>query len=267
LVASNAARWDRLAQVAASLAQHAAVESGIPRFVAIARDFSPGSEAELTRLPLGQRALVCLDCSNEERTWASLKRLREHLGLKEPIYEPPECPYPGLDPFTATNSHLLFGRDGARDAILHRIRECHTRILLIGPSGSGKSSLIHAAVLPALRAKGAVVQVVGRGADLTTALRTSIDTLEVTGVGAALDDYLLAARGGSHTQIEHARARLANVTTPDARRRIVVIDPLEEVFAGDDATLRETLFHLLSGLWSLQWCTVILCMRADFYGR
>jgi hypothetical protein len=47
---------------------------------------------------------------------------------------------------------------------------------------------------------------------------------------------------------------------------VLVIDPLEEIFTDDDADRRAVLFHLLDGLWSLRWCTVILCMRADFYG-
>jgi len=53
---------------------------------------------------------------------------------------------------------------------------------------------------------------------------------------------------------------------PDARRRIVVIDPLEEIFADNDAVSHRKLFTLLGALWSAPWCTVILCMRADFYG-
>ncbi len=81
-----------------------------------------------------------------------------------------------------------------------------------------------------------------------------------------LDQYVAAVRGATDAQVEEARACLRAVPTPDACRRVVVVDPLEEIFAEDDADARETLFSLLGGLWSLPWCTVILCMRADFYG-
>src|SRR5215510_9443408 len=95
LIASTAARWDALAQHAAALARHAGIESGRPRLIIIARDFSP-AESETSRLSLGQRALVGLDCSDEDRTSAALARLRVLLSLDEPTCTRPTCPYPGL---------------------------------------------------------------------------------------------------------------------------------------------------------------------------
>jgi tetratricopeptide (TPR) repeat protein len=265
LIASSAARWDKLAQFAAGLAQHAGVadEHDAPRLVIVARDFALGSGAEL---PLEQRALVGLDCSDEAHTVEALARLRKILALEPPIDERPACPYPGLERFTAANRDLLFGRDGDKHAILQRLRACHTRILVVGPSGSGKSSLIHAAVLPELAPRDHVVQVVPRGGDLAAALRATIDALEVPKLGTALDHYVRTVPGATDAEIEHARTQLRATPIPDERRRVVVIDPLEEIFASDDADARETLLHLLSGLWSLPWCTVIMCMRADFYG-
>lgn len=62
----------------------------------------------------------------------------------------PACPYPGMVPFAEKDSSNFFGRD-------HEIKEAveHLRLssflTVIGPSGSGKSSLIYAGVLPALR--------------------------------------------------------------------------------------------------------------------
>jgi hypothetical protein len=266
LIASSAARWDTLAQFAARLAQYAGVEHETARLVIVARDFALSSDAERARLPLEQRAVVGLDCSDEAHTVSSLARLRAILALDTPIDERPACPYPGLERFTAANRDLLFGRDGDKDAILQRIRAGHTRLLVVGPSGSGKSSLIHAAVLPELAPRDHVVQVVPRGGDLAVALRATVDVLEVPGLGAAVDRYLRAVPGATDAEIERARTQLRATPVPDDRRRVVVIDPLEEIFARDDAAARETLFHGVSGLWSVPWCTVILCMRADFYG-
>lgn len=265
LVASSASRWDKLTQFAAALAQHAGLERSAPRLVIIARDFTPGSETERARLSLAQRVLVGLDCSDEAHTVDALARLRGLLALEEPVDEPPACPYPGLERFTATNRDLLFGRDQDKQALLQRVYGHHTRILIVGPPGSGKSSLIHAAVLPELR-RDHVVQVVSRGSALAPALRTAVDALEVPELAAALDQYVTVVRGASDTRIEQARALLRTVPLPDARRRVIVLDPLEEIFAEGDGASRETLFSLLAGLWSLPWCTVILAMRADFYG-
>lgn len=132
LIASRAARWDRWVQLAADLAQHVSIEQQTPRLFIIALDALPGAAAASGRLPLLQRALVELDCTNEQRTEQSLARLGRLLGLVEPVSRPPACPYPGLEHFTAANRHLMFGRDRDRDAAQDTGWRC--------PRGSGRSS-------------------------------------------------------------------------------------------------------------------------------
>ena len=58
-------------------------------------------------------------------------------------------PFPGLRPFTFEESHLFFGREGQSDALLTRLRR-HRFVAVVGTSGSGKSSLVRAGLLPAL---------------------------------------------------------------------------------------------------------------------
>ncbi|MET0649804.1 MAG: hypothetical protein ABW208_24600 [Pyrinomonadaceae bacterium] len=59
-------------------------------------------------------------------------------------------PFPGLRPFEPGETHLFFGRDGQSREIIRRLE--HTRFLaIVGTSGSGKSSLVRAGLLPALR--------------------------------------------------------------------------------------------------------------------
>jgi hypothetical protein len=61
-----------------------------------------------------------------------------------------ERPYPGLRPFLETESHLFFGREPQRDACIRRLQE--TRFLaVVGTSGAGKSSLVRAGIVPALK--------------------------------------------------------------------------------------------------------------------
>jgi len=58
-------------------------------------------------------------------------------------------PFPGLRPFELDESNLFFGREGQSDELLARLQR--TRFLaVVGTSGSGKSSLIRAGLLPAL---------------------------------------------------------------------------------------------------------------------
>src|SRR5271166_7135237 len=58
--------------------------------------------------------------------------------------------YPGLRPFDVEDALLFFGREEQTDELLRRLDD--TRFLaVVGLSGSGKSSLVRAGLLPALR--------------------------------------------------------------------------------------------------------------------
>lgn len=62
----------------------------------------------------------------------------------------PESPFPGLRPFKFAESNLFFGRDGQIGKLISKLAA--TRFLaVVGTSGSGKSSLVQAGLLPALR--------------------------------------------------------------------------------------------------------------------
>lgn len=58
-------------------------------------------------------------------------------------------PFVGLRPFNWDESHLFFGREGQTDELLRRLQRTQF-LAVIGTSGSGKSSLVRAGLLPAL---------------------------------------------------------------------------------------------------------------------
>ncbi len=58
-------------------------------------------------------------------------------------------PYPGLRPFRRDEDHLFFGREAQTDELLALLGDAHF-IAVLGTSGSGKSSLVRAGLLPAL---------------------------------------------------------------------------------------------------------------------
>src|SRR6478735_5260066 len=58
-------------------------------------------------------------------------------------------PFPGLRPFKVEESHLFFGREGQSDEVLLKLSKSRF-VVVIGPSGSGKSSFIYCGVLPIL---------------------------------------------------------------------------------------------------------------------
>ena len=61
----------------------------------------------------------------------------------------PIHPFPGLRPFKTEEQYLFFGREGQSEEVIRRLRQ-RRFLALIGTSGSGKSSLIRAGLLPAL---------------------------------------------------------------------------------------------------------------------
>ncbi|MFD7786572.1 helix-turn-helix domain-containing protein [Streptomyces nojiriensis] len=67
-----------------------------------------------------------------------------------------ECPYRGLPAFTAREARWFFGRDRATAELIERVfeRVGHGPLMLLAPSGAGKSSLLNAGLVPALRGGG-----------------------------------------------------------------------------------------------------------------
>jgi energy-coupling factor transporter ATP-binding protein EcfA2 len=60
-----------------------------------------------------------------------------------------ENPFPGLRPFTRDETDLFFGRDHQSDELVGRLARARF-LAVLGTSGSGKSSLVRAGLLPAL---------------------------------------------------------------------------------------------------------------------
>ena len=61
----------------------------------------------------------------------------------------PACPYPGMLPFSAADASHFYGRSDEVARMVQLLR--HQRFMMvIGPSGSGKSSLVYAGLLPEL---------------------------------------------------------------------------------------------------------------------
>ena len=191
-------------------------------------------------------------------------------------------PFPGLRPFNVDESHLFFGREGQIDEILKRLRQ-HQFLAVVGTSGSGKSSLVRAGLLPALHS-GLMVQAgsswrvaVMRPGDSPIAnLAQSLNAPDVFGVEGD-DAHLYTVF--TETTLRRGALGLVEVTQ-QARMEphenlLLVVDQFEELFrfkqslqnraAGDEASAFVKLL-----LAAVQQDTgpiyVVLTMRSDFLG-
>ena len=104
------------------------------------------------KLTMHVQALVKLDFRDPSRAlWdAEIDRLRAYLDRTVAAGADLPCPYPGMRPFTEDDVGRFFGREIELDAIVYRLRQGEREIYVIGPSGSGKSSLIAAGLAPRL---------------------------------------------------------------------------------------------------------------------
>lgn len=66
------------------------------------------------------------------------------------------CPYPGMRPYTADDADHFHGRGAEIDKLIGRLRAGERELCVLGPSGSGKSSLVASGILPRL-ARGVTV--------------------------------------------------------------------------------------------------------------
>jgi WD40 repeat protein/DNA-binding SARP family transcriptional activator len=65
-----------------------------------------------------------------------------------------ECPYRGLAPFREVDSPFFFGREDFTSQLEHAVRNDSVVTVILGASGSGKSSTVYAGLLPHLRKAG-----------------------------------------------------------------------------------------------------------------
>lgn len=192
-------------------------------------------------------------------------------------------PFPGLRPFETDEYRLFFGREGQSDALLTRLQR--TRFLaVVGTSGSGKSSLIRAGLMPALRGgmmagtgAGWRIAVMRPGGDPIGNLAAELVKEDVLPeAGAGLPEHEAEAvieatlRGGSLGIVDVARqGRLG-----EHEKLLIVVDQFEELFrfraAQENTNADEAAAFVKLVLEATQQrelsIYIVLTMRSDFLG-
>jgi len=179
------------------------------------------------------------------------------------------APYLGLAPFQPTDAERFFGRERMVDDLMGRL--AGQRFLAVfGASGSGKSSLLRAGLLPAIGA--------GRlpgSQDWPTILLTPGEH-PFEELAVQLGALQGAATGALRADLEAQPANLdlairqALVGAPPLAHVLLLVDQFEEVFTLCDDEGERTGFieALLGAVRSPRSrARVVLGIRADFYGR
>lgn len=219
-VISAAILRDGLSELVLEMAQRHRERGG--RFVPLV--FADGE------LPPRLGAFEHLDCTTPPARVHSFQRLREWMELAAPPPRDLPCPYRGLRPYDEAATAAFAGRDrearrlAAQLVPPHGVRELY----LLGPSGAGKTSFLHAGLLPEVR-------------------RRAPDRLDLRVIRTR--DLLSEAQ-----------------PAPVVRPSLVAIDQLEEVFALS-LEQRDLLFTRLETMRADPQLQLVYCLRSDFRGE
>ncbi|MGH3773322.1 MAG: caspase, EACC1-associated type, partial [Pseudonocardiaceae bacterium] len=185
------------------------------------------------------------------------------------------CPYRGLAAYDVADARYFFGREALTGQLVARLAEQLPgtgMLVVVGPSGSGKSSLLRAGLIPALEA--GLPHIPGSRAwprVLLTPGAHPITTLAnrlapVAGEAAdTLNTRLTADPAELNAVAQAVVSRHARGADATGRRLILVVDQFEELFTSceDPAEQRAFLDALSSAAASA--ALVVLGLRADFY--
>ncbi|MEV2273144.1 nSTAND1 domain-containing NTPase [Nonomuraea africana] len=175
------------------------------------------------------------DVSEWERRW---QQVAHELARERADDDGAGGPYLGLAPYDTHDSGRFFGRERLVEE-LHELLRQHRFAAVFGPSGSGKSSLLRAGLVPAARG-------------------------ETTPSGESFGQSLIVTPG--EHPMRHADRFLPGEGDFDM---LIVVDQFEEVFTlcQDQRERGQFIDLLLSARQAQSRMKVVIAVRADFYGR
>jgi len=219
---------------------------------------------------LAERAEVGSDAPDADALAVAARRALEPTATTAPRHVEERNPYKGLRPFTEVDARDFFGREGLTRRLLTRLGEAGrgSRFLaVVGASGSGKSSVVRAGMVPAIR-DGAL-----RGPEDPFIAEMfpgehPIDELEAALLRIAVHPVpRLRERldSGSRGLLE-----VVDLVAPGEAEVVVVVDQFEEAFTlTTDERERELFLESLrvAAADPDSRLRVIVTLRADFYDR
>ena len=207
---------------------HREIRDFMLRASATGRILDDDKERGIAQTLLNYWATVIIRTGEENIPSTSLLDLVEERGRE---LDESQCPYCGVDAYSEETAHLFVGR---KQVILRWLEFLREKIILIvlGASGSGKTSLVGAGLLPAFRVNNSerreqwvVTEKTCQGKqsveDLVASLEVSVETERELLVVHRLDDGLLASESKNQQRLMAAFKKW--VTDAPARRKAVLV--------------------------------------------
>ena len=230
----------------------------------IARATAPSPEARYQEIDQFAAALEC--ALDRGSTQDALPTLVERRQLTNP--------YKGLHPYQEADARLFFGREQLVNDLLERLEDSpdfngHRGhfLALVGPSGSGKSSLAKAGLIPALRQNGIpgssswyILDMMPGNKPLEE-LEAALMRIAVDPPSSLLEPLLKDERGLVRV--------LKRILPPEEADVLMLVDQFEELFTLAGKQDREQFIALLIAAVEEMRCRVhvLVTLRADFYDR
>ncbi|MFF3762807.1 AAA family ATPase [Streptomyces sp. NPDC001922] len=177
-------------------------------------------------------------------------------------------PYPGLDAFGEDEAAVFFGREAQAAELTRRLHGSSQQpaerfLMLVGASGSGKSSLVRAGVMPRLRERRwTVLPAFSPGPNPLGALASAI--VEASGGAEPVSAVLRRLRQEPNALVRE----LTRLPGGRFRRTLMVIDQLEEVVTlAGERERAQFLEALRTCVEQASGVRVLATLRVDFLGR
>ena len=172
-------------------------------------------------------------------------------------WDPSRSPYPGLMPFVSEDAAVFFGRDQEVNRLVDLLQPTLQRgrgrfVAIVGPSGSGKSSLLRAGLLPRLERlpdSWVVLPPLLPGLQPTRSLAACFaEAFSARGWDGRANELARRVRRGSAGLLELA-GELAEFGRKGSRipNVLVVIDQAEELAIRSGPVERQTFLNTLKG--------------------
>ncbi len=189
------------------------------------------------------------------------------LGQTSPAYDN-RCPFPGLMAFQANDQEFFFGREGLINTLIGRLDE-YPFLAVLGASGSGKSSLVLAGVVPTLHQQkpGLQVHYMTPGSDPIANLETALQS-QLPLPPLSKEGFTPPAKTNPATSflIVDQFEELFTLCDDDKQRQ-VFLDKLLGLVETNDKNSQSKIQSLPSNEVKDKKSKIIITMRADFLGE